>query len=147
MPVAQGTDCADNDPSRHPNATETCGDGIDSDCDGLDPICGPSSPLVFLSDPYTVTWIPSPPTGTGGVNVYRGDLEALRSTGVYTQDPGIVPSADRFCQIALSSLDDHFLPIRGQVVFYLTSSGQGSAESSLGYDSAGVERQNTRPCQ
>jgi len=27
------------------------------------------------------------------------------------------------------------------------SSGQGSAESSLGFDSAGVERQNTRPCQ
>jgi len=147
LPIVAGTDCADNDPSRHPLATEVCGDGIDSDCDGQDPICGPSSPFVFLSDPYTVTWIPSPPTGTGGVNVYRGDLEALRSTGVYTQDPGIVPSADRFCQIALSSLDDHFLPVRGQVVFYLTSSGQGSAESSLGYDSAGLERQNTRPCQ
>ena len=147
LPIVAGTDCADNDPSRHPLATEVCGDGIDSDCDGQDPICGPSSPLVFLSDPYTVIWIPSPPTGTGGVNVYRGDLETLRSTGVYTQDPGIVPSADRFCQIALSSLDDHFLPIRGQVVFYLTSSGQGSAESSLGYDSAGVERRNTRPCQ
>lgn len=31
---ADGSDCAPDDPTIHPNAAETCGDGIDSNCDG-----------------------------------------------------------------------------------------------------------------
>jgi len=144
--VVPGTDCDDTDPARHPQAPEVCEDGIDSDCDGQDPVCAPAGPLVFLSDPNTVTWPPSDPTVTGGVNVYRGDLEALRRTGVYTQDPGTEPGADRFCRIDQSSLEDPFVPAAGVAVFYLTTSGQGSTETGLGTDSRGVERPNTRPC-
>jgi len=142
LPIVPGTDCADNDPTRHPSAPETCGDGIDSDCDGQDPICGPSTPFVFLSSPSTVTWNP----GVGSVNVYRGDMAVLISGGVYTQDPAAVPSAARFCGIQQSALDDPFLPAAGQVIFYLTTTGTGSTETSLGTDSNGVERPNTRPC-
>jgi hypothetical protein len=32
-------DCDEGDDQVHPGATETCGDGVDSDCDGEDPEC------------------------------------------------------------------------------------------------------------
>lgn len=34
-----GTDCDDGDASRYPGAPETCGDGVDQDCDGSDLAC------------------------------------------------------------------------------------------------------------
>ena len=36
---AGGTDCDDERASVHPGAHDACGDGIDSNCDGLDPEC------------------------------------------------------------------------------------------------------------
>jgi hypothetical protein len=37
--VSNGSDCNDADPSINPAASETCGDGVDQDCDGADPGC------------------------------------------------------------------------------------------------------------
>lgn len=36
--VADGSDCNDNDPSINPDANEVFGDGVDSNCDGADPV-------------------------------------------------------------------------------------------------------------
>ncbi len=38
-------DCDDTDPSVFPGAEDGCGDGIDSDCDGIDRVCGGEGPL------------------------------------------------------------------------------------------------------
>ncbi len=37
--VTGNTDCNDSDASVYPGAAETCGDGIDQDCDGIDLVC------------------------------------------------------------------------------------------------------------
>ncbi len=39
-PVPANVDCADDNPNRHPGRYDTCGDGIDQDCDGSDADCG-----------------------------------------------------------------------------------------------------------
>ncbi len=37
--VCAPADCAPEDPARYPGAAERCGDGVDQDCDGVDPAC------------------------------------------------------------------------------------------------------------
>jgi hypothetical protein len=145
LPVAAGSDCDDDDADIHPTAPETCGDAVDSDCDGEDPACPLLTIQVSLTDATTLTW--SVPTESIGLStVYRGDMEVLRNTGIYTQEPGSVPGAARFCDVSGGSLLDPFLPAPGKVLFYLVTTQTGSGESSLGPDSSGLVRANTHPC-
>ncbi len=79
-------------------------------------------------------------------NVYRGDLQVLRDSGVYTQLPGSDPEADRFCGLATTFFDDLHTPAPGEVAHYLVTYGSGALESDLGQDSSGTNRPNDNPC-
>ena len=47
-------DCNDGDPATHPGAFDLCGDGVDSDCSGLDAGC--AQPIVGVYDLDTPDW-------------------------------------------------------------------------------------------
>ena len=53
--LANGTDCDDTAAAVHPGATESCGDGIDPDCDGADLVC--HEVVEHVVDAETPRWI------------------------------------------------------------------------------------------
>ena len=79
-------------------------------------------------------------------NLYRGDLELLRSTGEYTQSPGSVPLAWRWCNLDETSVDDPVEPVAGGVAFYLVTGTTVEDESDLGTDGQQVPRANDHAC-
>jgi hypothetical protein len=81
-------------------------------------------------------------------DVFRGDLAVLRETGVYTQDPGAVSGAARFCLLEEPRLLDPDLPEPDQLFFYvLGAQGGGVVPGTLGFTSAAIERPRTLPCE
>ncbi len=145
LPVVSGSDCDDDDASINPGAAEICDDMVDSDCDGEDPVCPAVTILVSLADATTVSWS-LPLESVGLSTVYRGDLDVLRSTGVYTQEPGSSLEAARFCDVAGTNLSDSFVPGTGRAIFYLVTTQTPVGESSLGFDSLWQPRPNAHPC-
>ena len=140
---------ADNDGV--PAACDNCaavsnGDQADADHDGQGDRCDADDGLLqlALTGPDRIAWPPE--TGIGSYNVYRGDLEVLRQTGIMTQDPAVTALAARFCGIAGTSMIDAVSLPPGKGVFYMMTGEGPGGESSLGTGSDGRIRYNTRPC-
>jgi hypothetical protein len=119
---------------------------LDADSDTEGDLCDLDDGLIYIRFdlPGEVTWQEEPDNGTW--NCYRGDLDVLKSEGLYTQDPSSSLLAERWCLHELPWVADPFEPGPDQTVFYLTTGVVGQTESSLGTDSSGLERPNLNPC-
>jgi hypothetical protein len=118
----------------------------DRDRDQQGDACDLDDGLIVISIPGTagVEW--QQETGYEQFNIYRGDLETLTSTGVYTQLPGSNPLAARWCGQTSGSVDDTPALEAGKAAFYLATGTQSGVERILGADSSDAERPNTNPC-
>jgi hypothetical protein len=136
----RGNDCdncvLDPNPDQTDRDADEQGDACDLD-DGLI--------RVAFHEPDLVEW--QDESGYDAWNLYRGDLSALRATGVYTQDPGSVPLAARHCGLSEPWVIDGDPPA-GDTAFYLVTGTLAgtSTEGDLGQDSTGAGRPNTNPC-
>jgi hypothetical protein len=118
----------------------------DFDADGQGDVCDQDDGLLYttFSSKHSIEW-----QAEGFVfwNAYRGDLDVLRTSGLYTQLPGSNPLAQKFCDLSLPMLPDSQLPSPGKTAFYLVSGvDRVGGEGSLGQDSGANERNNDNPC-
>ena len=120
-------------------------DQADFDADSEGNVCDLNDGFIFvLQSTSGIDW--QQEAGFATWNVYRGDVDILRSTGSYTQAPGSNPLASQECGLVESYLADIVTPDLGKVVFALVTGVVGSVEGGLGSDSGGIERPNTNPC-
>jgi len=85
-------------------------------------------------------------TGFESWNAYRGDLDVLATSGVYTQLPGSSVLAARACGLPTNEATDGVVPAPGTVAFYLISGLSLGVEGGLGQDGLGNPRTNHNPC-
>jgi hypothetical protein len=117
---------------------------LDSDTEG--DVCDLDDGLILLlfEDDDLVSW--QPEAGFDTWNHYRGDLQILLQTGVYTQQPGSNPLAAQICGLTQTSTLDLPSLDPGQAALYLTAGVAGGVEGSLGADGDGDPRPNDNPC-
>ena len=119
----------------------------DFDHDGEGDMCDLNDGLIYLhgtGNNGSVGW--QHEAGPASWNVYAGDLGVLRSSGVYTQEPGSNPLAEKHCGVTVLTAVVLEGPDPGSVQFTLVTGVTGGVEGSLGTNSAGAERANTNPC-
>ncbi|HXH28661.1 MAG TPA: BsuPI-related putative proteinase inhibitor [Candidatus Polarisedimenticolia bacterium] len=81
-------------------------------------------------------------------NLYAGDLEVLRETGVYTQPQDANLRVRQYCNVAPGSvMSSTPTPAPGSATFFIMSGNRNYLEGSLDTDSAGNERPNDHPCE
>ena len=131
-------DGVDNCPSDHDRSQS------DIDLDGEGDVCDLDDQLLLftpLSSSMT-SW--QSDSSFSDYNLYRGDLQWLRASGEYTQDPSSVDAAQH-CAVGSTSITTA-LPTAGQSYFFLVSGIDGGVEGNLGVDSAGATRPNDHSC-
>ena len=114
-------------------------DGVGDNCDLNDGVI-----VLLFTHPLYIEW--QQENGPSAWNVYEGDLDVLRATGVYTQAPGSNLLAARHCGVTDTYVEDFEDVPQGKVKFALVTGTTGGVEGSLGTNGAGVERPNTNPC-
>jgi hypothetical protein len=74
--VAAPADCADDDASRFPGAPDPCGDGVDGDCTGFDPVCSPELAGFLALEDNSRGFVEGAIAGGGtGMVAALGDLD------------------------------------------------------------------------
>lgn len=118
----------------------------DFDADDEGDVCDLNDGLIllFTTDPDYQEW--QSEEGYSSWNAYKGDLEVLKATGVYTQAPGSNDLARKQCGLGVPWLEDFTPPGEGRAAFFLTTGVNAGGEGNLGTDSAGTERPNANPC-
>jgi hypothetical protein len=118
----------------------------DVDADGEGDHCDEDDGLIYVTFESVAQLRWQEESGFDTWNLYKGDLDVLKQTGVYTQLPGSNPLAARQCGLALPTANAPDDPPAGAVAFYLTTGVSGASEGGLGSDSFGEERPNDHPC-
>ena len=134
-------DLCDNCPlAANPEQADTDSDGEGDDCDLDD-----GRIFAFFDEVDRVLWLEE--QGFTGWNCYRGDLEVLKVSGVYTQEPGSNDLAGRDCGLSAPWSADPRTPETGRCAFFLISGVDGGGgEGGLGEDGDGLPRPNDNPC-
>ena len=130
------------------NCPQTANPGqSDMDDDGEGDQCDLNDGMIYImwTAPQQLAW--QQESGWLHWNLYFGDLEVLRATGVYTQVAGSNPLAQRQCDLTAPHFaPDPVVPSAGGCQFALVSGVIGASEGDLGRDSAGTLRPNLNPC-
>jgi len=129
----------------HTDCNDAIADASDSDQDGVLDACDLDDGLIYewRDDKTSVSW--QAEQGATSWNVYVGDLDVLKTMGVYTQVSGSNALAARQCDVSAAVASETGVPAPGKGSFSLVTSVSGGIEGTLGSSSAGP-RPNANPC-
>ena len=122
-------------------------DQFDFDADGQGDLCDTNDGRILLrwSDPTRLDWAFE--SNYTIHHIYRGDLDVLRTTGVYVTDPQFPGPLDlRSCSRYNSLWVETETPPPGQGMFFHVTGSRNGVESGLDPDSEGTERPNDHAC-
>jgi hypothetical protein len=118
----------------------------DGDDDTVGDACDLNDGLIYvlLPGPHYVDW--QEEHGYSSWNCYTGDLDVLKDTDDYSQEPGSNPLATQECGLGAPGLPSAFVPDPGKTAFFLVTGVNAQGESGAGTDSSGQPRVMDTPC-